>query len=363
MAATSLTRSYNAFLTATRDKYLKTAPTNAIIKTNPTFAYLNAKGRVRTLDGGAKIAVPLMYGKNTTVESISPYQTFDISPQDGMTTAFYDYAEYVVSVSMSNLELKQNQGPNAVFNLMTVKTDLATKSLAEQLNIDLLAIEGLTTAKTGNSGKNIISIPMYFPKTAPGSCSIDVGGIDMSAETNATTGICWWAPDPSAIIAHSATTIAGTLKDLYTARAHASKLSGTGMPDFAITHIGFWTWLNMALDTKVRYAGAGTKANTGFDTLSVQGMEVFWDSHMADYTLTYDWNTSGAGADYSIVMCNSDYLELGGLRGMNFDWTPFQQPEDQLARVSTCVFAGNLLCSNRASGAVVFDLDVSTVTS
>jgi hypothetical protein len=356
VAATSQTRSYNAFLTSTRDKYLKTAPTNAIIKTNPTFAYLNAKSRVRTLDGGAKIQVPLMYGKNTTAASISPYQTFDISPQDGITSAFYDYAEYVVSVSIDNLSLKQNQGPHAAFDLMKAKTDQATRSLSEKLNIDLLAIEGLTTSATGNGGKNLISIPMYFPKTAAASCSIDVGAIDMSVEK-------WWAPDPSAVITHSATTIAGTLKDLYTCRAHASKLAGNGMPDFSITHVGMWTWLNMALDTKTRYQGTASKANTGFDSLSVQGMEVFWDAHMPDYTQVYDYGTSGAGADYSIVMLNSDFLELGFLRGMNFDWTPFQQPEDQLARVSTCVAAGNLLCSNRASGGIVFSIDVATVVA
>jgi hypothetical protein len=92
-------------------------------------------------------------------------------------------------------------------------------------------------------------------------------------------------------------------------------------------------------------------------------MEVFWDAHMPDYTLSYDYGTSGAGADYSIVMLNSDFLELGFLRGMNFDWTPFQQPEDQLARVSTCVAAGNLLCSNRASGGIVFSIDVATVVA
>lgn len=356
MAATSLTRSYNAFLTSTRDKYLKTAPTNAIIKTNPTFAYLNAKSRVRTLDGGVKIQVPLMYGKNSTAASISPYQTFDISPQDGITSAFYDYAEYVVSVSIDNLSLKQNQGPHSVFDLMKAKTDQATKSLSEKLNIDLLAIEGLTTSTTGNSGKNIISLPMYFPVGAVGSSTKDVGGIDCSVET-------WWYPDSSAIIASSASAFNTVFKDLIKARANAGKLAGGGMPDFAITHIGFWAWMNAALDTKVRYQGSGTKANTGFDSLSVMGMEMFWDAHMADYTLTYDWNTSGAGADYSVLMLNSDFIELGFLRGMNFDWTPFQQPEDQLARVSTCVAAGNLLCSNRASAAIVYDLDVDAITS
>lgn len=356
MAATSLTRSYNAFLSATRDKYLKTAPANAIIKTNPTHAWLAAKGRKRMLDGGAKIAVPIMYGKNSTVASISPYQQFSISPQDGITTAFYDYAEYVVSVSISNLELKQHQGGNAVFDLMRAKTDQAIKSLAEKLNIDLWAIAGLTTATTGNSGKNIISIPMYVPKTAVASCSIDVGGIDCSVET-------WWYPNTSAIVTDGSTTFIGVYKNLFTCMTACSYLAGTGTPDLAITDPSFWNWYMAALNSKMQYTNNPKNADIGFPSIALNGAELFWDRHMADYTNTYDWDNGSFTTNGQVVFINSDYMEWGVLKGFDFEWTPFQQPEDQLARVSSCAFAGNLLCSNRAAHGVVFDIDHSSITS
>ena len=82
------TVNYNDLLSTTLFNYRKTMADN-IFKDSAFLAALREFGGVEHQGGGERIAVPLMYGKNSTVKSYSDYETLNTQPQDGMTTAFH----------------------------------------------------------------------------------------------------------------------------------------------------------------------------------------------------------------------------------------------------------------------------------
>ncbi|NIS17887.1 MAG: phage major capsid protein, partial [candidate division Zixibacteria bacterium] len=61
--------------------------------------------------------MPLMYGDNSTVKTHGGYSTLDTTPQDGMTTAFYEWAEVAGTISISRKEQRQNSGEGKLINL------------------------------------------------------------------------------------------------------------------------------------------------------------------------------------------------------------------------------------------------------
>ena len=58
-----------------------------IFKSNSFLAALKLYGGIEYQDGGERIGQPLMYEVNGTVKSYSGFETLDVTPQDGMTTA------------------------------------------------------------------------------------------------------------------------------------------------------------------------------------------------------------------------------------------------------------------------------------
>jgi len=81
------TVNYDHVLSTTLFNYRDTMVDN-IFKDSAFLAALRMNNAVVKQNGGERIAMPLMYGTNSTVKSYSGYETLDTTPQEGMTTAF-----------------------------------------------------------------------------------------------------------------------------------------------------------------------------------------------------------------------------------------------------------------------------------
>ena len=69
----------NALLTTTLDNYVSKNLEDNIFKGVKTLNAIKAKGGLAT-KGGVSLLYPLLYGKNSTVKTMTPYGVFDMTP-------------------------------------------------------------------------------------------------------------------------------------------------------------------------------------------------------------------------------------------------------------------------------------------
>src|SRR5438105_5888834 len=134
----ALTDSYDALLTTTARNYMPRLRNN-ISKSNKVLAWLQDKDRIRSVDGGERVQVPLMYGLNSTADVYSGYGALRTDPQDGITSAFYSWTQLSVSVTISRKEERQNSGQSRLLSLLQSKMMQAERSLEELLNNCIVA--------------------------------------------------------------------------------------------------------------------------------------------------------------------------------------------------------------------------------
>src|SRR5574343_661327 len=152
-----------------------------------------ARGKgIRMVNGGERIRVPLMYGKNTTVGSYTGYDVLDTTPQDGITTAFFDWRQIAGSVSISGLEELKNRGENAIKTLLETKVMQLEMSMRDELDQQLIGktiSSGAFVAGTGptasQSGTDLDPLALMIPKDP--TASVSIGNINQATYS-------WWRP-------------------------------------------------------------------------------------------------------------------------------------------------------------------------
>lgn len=143
-------------------------------KNNALLNRLKKRGNIKTVSGGTTIRQELEYAQNGTVMNYSGYQTLNISPSDVFTSAEFNYAQKAAAISISGLEMLQNNGEEQVINLLTSRIKNAEKSLMNSVATDLYS-DG-----TADGGKQIGGLQLLVSKS-PSSGT--VGGIDRGTWT------------------------------------------------------------------------------------------------------------------------------------------------------------------------------------
>lgn len=340
------TINYDSLLTTTLMAYRKTLIDN-IFKDSAFLAYLRMKGAVKKQNGGERVAVPLMYGKNSTVATHSGYEVIDTTPQDGLTTAFYEWAEVAGTISISRKEERQNSGEGRLIDLLGSKIKQAEMSMREKLNGDLL--QGVVSSATfvpdqsqgGVSG--LLPLGFFLRKlnaTDPTSPTT-VGNISSASYS-------WWrhytgylnnASVTGQSIQATVSTYAGLKAYLRRMYNYCSRGSG-GAPNLVVfDQVSFETYEN-ALDTSIRYMDT-KMADMGFDTIKLRGATCIWDEVVPDiYTGTTAITTGTA------FFLNTEFYGLMIDSETDIVTTPFVEPENQTAKTAKILFMGQAHCSN-----------------
>ena len=300
---------FDALLTSTMQNYRSTLVDN-VFTDNPLFDHLKNKGQIRTEDGGSKLIVPLLYGQNDTVSTYSGYDTLDITPQDGISAAEYDWDQLAASIAISGIEEAKNAGKSRVLGLLSAKVKQAEMSLAE--TFDEMAFEDGTTAGRSWHGLDLLV-------NDEGASNTTVGGIDCSTSANS-----WWR---SEIDDASEARTDAKWDDVFLG---ASK--GNDRADFAITTQALYSHYENALASDIRYTQTN-KADSRFENVMFRTVPLHFDNYCP----------SG-----DTFFLNSKYIELVGHSSVWFKTTPFKQPADKDARWSQILCYGQFTVSNRA---------------
>ena len=353
---------YDSLLTTTLMAYRKTLVDN-IFKDSAFLSYLRMSDAVTRQDGGERVAIPLMYGDNSTIKTHGGYSVIDTTPQDGLTTAFYEWAEIAGSISISRKEERQNSGEGRLINLLQSKIRQAEMTMREKLNSDLLVgtVSSATfvqdTADDGSYGLNPLGYFLRKDK-ATDPTTIDVGNI--AADT-----YDWWQHKVGVLGANSGSvtgedfainvsTYAGLKVALRRMYNYCGRGSG-GFPDLAVAdQVTFETYEN-ALDTQVRYTNT-KMADMGFDTIKLRGATLIWDEVVPDVYTGTEAITLGTA-----FFLNTNFYKLVIDSQTDVVTTPFVEPENQTAKTAKILWMGQATVSNMRKLGVCLDISQSIV--
>jgi hypothetical protein len=302
---------FNALLSTTLQNYQPTLVDN-IFKDLVLLNHLNSKGRVQVEEGGTSIVEPLMYAVNNTVGSYSGYDAIDLTPQDGITAAEYQWKQMAASIAISGIEESKNRGTEAIIKLLNAKIMQAEESLKSSLNT-MLYSDG-----TGNGSKDFNGLGNIVA-----TVNNTVGGIDSTTNT-------WWNPFQD--------TSASTLSQADMGNVYNQISKGSDVPDLIITNTNLFEKYESTLSLQVRYQDVA-KANAGFQNLMFK-----------QTPLVFDLAIAADATSAPMYFLNSKYLKLTGMNGHWFNTTDFQNGTvaGVDARYALVMAYGELTCSNRA---------------
>ena len=322
----------------------RTTMIDNIFKDSAFLAALREFDGIQYLSGGERISIPLMYGKSSSVKSYQGYETLDTTPQDGMTSAFYDWREMAGTISISRKEERQNSGEGRLLNLLEQKIKQAEMSMREELNRMLLqgTVSGATFVP-GNDNKDLYPLG-YFLRKANATNPTTGGNVG-----NISAAQSWWrhqtavtdsgSTDTGNAFALAVTTYAGLKVALRRMYNHCSKGSG-GSPNLVVMDQATFETYENALDTAIRFQSTKL-GELGFDTVKLRGAECIWDEVIPDID-----NGTVAITTGTAFFLNTNFYKLYIDSETDLVTTPFVEPENQTAKTAKILFMGNAGVSN-----------------
>ncbi len=368
MAATTVSEVYDAVLTTTL-RNMQPVLRDNITRSNRLVTFLIAKGRIRRLNGGERIKVALMYQQNTGADIYSGYGQLITAPQDGITAAFFPWSQLAVPITISGLEEMQNNGSEAVMDLLRSKTVQSEASIKELLNNCIVAGR-ISSGATGNLNQFVARrgkldnsadgpLPLSALIDSNASRSVTLGNINGNAEA-------WWQ---NQVFASTATTFAGFKQQRQRLYNNCSK-GINGHPDLIISDQLIWELYFNSLQSQERYVRDNARevdmlGGISDEMLKFKGAINIWDEVVPDTGTSTAELIDGvgtfqqSGAHGSEFMLNSAAMEYVVHSRRDFVTTPFVKPQNQDARVAHILWLGQVVVNNRRKLGVHYDIDNS----
>lgn len=300
---------YTNVITTTLEQRSKTLADN-ISNSNVILAELSRKGRVRPFSGGHKIIEPLMH-TGQTASWFSGAETLSTADTDVITAAEYTIKELACPITMTGLEMAQNNGPEAVLDLYESKIQAAEASMANAIGT------GLYSLGTESSGKTLVGLRLMVSNDGTGT----VGGIAAGTYT-------FWANQYNSGTTTSASNV---LSQLHTDWAEAAR--GADAPDVILMGSTIWGFYMGAVGALQQFVDSKTAA-VGFPATKFMSADVYLDTTNPTATNAY--------------LLNTRYLSLRPHRDYTMKPTPAIRSTSQDAEIVHLLWKGAITTSNRA---------------
>lgn len=306
--ATHTPTTWDTILSTTMHNYRKTLTDN-IFLSRPLLEFLMSKGRVRTIDGGISIVEPLLLGPGEA-NSYGPWQQIQVNAVAGISAAQYQWRQLYATIIISGLEEAQNNGKQAMINLLEAKVMQAEETLKNvlasmiwgtrggaALPTDFTAFTSLIDATSAAGG--------ITPAAAPAVENL-WRSPTWDAATNTGTdaeGAPIVMPGPALTSPYDGSEVERVLRRMYMLASDG----GSDHVDAIFAGEGWYEAYEGSLTPQVRYTDT-TKANLGFQNLMFKNVPIFWDPD------------APAG---SVLGLNSKYIGLTIHSDRNFKQSPF----------------------------------------
>jgi len=269
-----------------------------------TLQALRDMGAKEKIDGGQSIVVQLEYAENATAEWIGPYGTYNLNPQDILTSAQFNWKQIAGSVILTDEEQVQNSGHARLASLIDIKIKNLQKSLRTRMN-EALFNDGTDPLKPVGLDAVILTTGTY-------------GGISRTDNT-------WWRANVDA------TTEALSVADMVTMYNDASH--NLDYPKIIVTTQALYERYEALAQAyqEIQHPGTGGVADLGFEHLRFKGRPLIWDDDVPAGTMYF------LNPDYFKIFCHKDW---------EFRAMPVQRPANQPLEVHVVSWFGAFACSN-----------------
>lgn len=293
-----------------------------VTKQNALLSRLKKRGKVKPVAGGRTIVQELEYAENGTFKRYSGYESLNIAPSDVFTGAEYNYAQAAVAVSISGLEMLQNNGEAAIIDLLGSRVANAERTLMNNIALDCYS-DG-----TADGGRQIGGLQLLV-STTPNSGT--VGGIDAST----TVGSFWRNIAFSSATNGGAAATSGNIQS-YMNRVYVQLVRGADAVDLIVADNNYFRLYLESLQA-IQRIQSDEMAQAGFQTLKYMGADVVLDG-----------GYGGGAPTNRMYFLNTNYIYFRPHTDRNF--VPIGDDRfavNQDAMVKLIGFAGNMTCSNR----------------
>ena len=365
MGATVVSETYGAVLTQTARKVMpKKIVDNLSQGRFLRFVMGGYKGRKKTevkdssgtwpggyklIDGlGERIQVPLMYG-SAPFDPYSGYQTVNITPVEGVTTAFYPTRQAASSIAINGFEEAQNTGDEKIISMLETKITQATTTATDGVNEIMLSGNGrngnslvaYTSIVNGSVGPDPLSILISKTPTT-GS----VGSVDPAVND-------WWANQFTQSSAATYAAWFAELENLHTLAALAK--GGDAEPNFNIMDSQTFLQYRAALRTYAKIESF-VDADLPFQNVQFFNGVAFYDKWVPDNLTGTTPGLGGVSSTRSkgtwFMLC-SEFIDIYASSANNFRVGDFRTAINQDARVALVLWYGGLVLSNRGKHALL----------
>ena len=304
---------------------------------NALLRRLKSKGNVRPVYGGNVILEEIAYTDASTINanSYSGYEVLNISPNSPISAAQFSFCQYAAAVSMSGLEMLQNNGKQQIIDLLEGRIRVQEGQLMNRIDYDLYQ-DG-----TGNSSKNVTGLAAAVADTPT---SGTYGGIDRA-------NFAFWQSRKYSGATDGGAAVSAANIQQYMTTLGLRCVRGSDKPDLWVgdaTYFGFYVNSLQAIQ-RISSSDGGASAGAGFGP----ELKFFGGGMAADVVMgggvNFDVNTAGTdGGATSAHMwaLNTNYLHWRPHADRNF--VPIggeRQAVNQDAVVKLIGWAGNLTCS------------------
>ena len=309
---------YNLVNTMVQERYLPGFADN-IYDECALFFTLQMDNQV-VIQGGERITEGVLYGKNLARGTFAGFDTLDVTPQDTRNRIRHEWANYYVSIAVSQDDEDKISGVDAVGDLLEQSMREAQMSMKDQLGADLyqgLDANGITGLESAIASSNTY------------------GAIDGSSYT-------WWNSTVDST-AHTKANMRTATHASYCwtllGNAFAATAHGGSKPNLVVTtHAVFNIFESVAIaQQKFEQNNRRTEslAQNGFSVLQYRGVPIVADEYCPANKL-YVLNTK-----YLKLFTHSRSSQKG------FRFSGYKEPTNQLGRVGQLSWKGQLGINNR----------------
>lgn len=240
------------------------------------WARLKERNRLTMADGGESWVTPILTRKTSNVRDFVGYEELDITPQDNVRSAVWDWKQKGGTVAISGREEAINAGSAKILSVLQSRFEQEGMGMIDSLNTD-------AQARNAGNAKKIFGLGDMIEANAQGSQTTTVGGVAKSA-TNAD-GVRFWENvyDNVTSSTRGANSADGnTFQDTGLVGMHYVYLTcsqGVDQVDLVLTNISGYLNYEQSLQPQQRYAVAAERqiGNAKFPGLKFGQADVFFD--------------------------------------------------------------------------------------